>query len=209
MRLGKSKRGDFPALSLATGHLPFGTKFTARCIAVFFNPALWTYSTDNSWFRRSCMLSSIPALCVPPASSTLHPLVWQPKMSTECDVESAWLRTTVSFSPSSLCLGFCGQQGTVLRSQCSRVPAQPWENPSHLGPRVRPGHHSCPQRRLILSLSLSLLHTHWVATLLTTGETPSETNSVVCFSLSTPIYIPTNSVGGFPFLHILSSIYCL
>ena len=24
-----------------------------------------------------------------------------------------------------------------------------------------------------------------------------------------PIYIPTNSVGGFPFLHTLSSIYCL
>ena len=24
-----------------------------------------------------------------------------------------------------------------------------------------------------------------------------------------PIYIPTNSVGGFPFLHIFSSIYCL
>ena len=24
-----------------------------------------------------------------------------------------------------------------------------------------------------------------------------------------PIYIPTNSVGGFPFLNILSSIYCL
>ena len=23
------------------------------------------------------------------------------------------------------------------------------------------------------------------------------------------IYIPTNSVGGFPFLHILSGIYCL
>ena len=24
-----------------------------------------------------------------------------------------------------------------------------------------------------------------------------------------PIYIPTNSVGGFPLLHTLSSIYCL
>ena len=24
-----------------------------------------------------------------------------------------------------------------------------------------------------------------------------------------PIYIPTNSVGGFPSLHMLSSIYCL
>ena len=25
--------------------------------------------------------------------------------------------------------------------------------------------------------------------------------------LATPAYIPTNSVGGFPFLHTLSSIY--
>ena len=24
-----------------------------------------------------------------------------------------------------------------------------------------------------------------------------------------PIYIPTNTVGGFPSLHMLSSIYCL
>ena len=27
--------------------------------------------------------------------------------------------------------------------------------------------------------------------------------------VTVPIYIPTNSVGGFPFLHTLSSIYCL
>ena len=27
--------------------------------------------------------------------------------------------------------------------------------------------------------------------------------------MALPVYIPTNSVGGFPFLHILSNIYCL
>ena len=27
--------------------------------------------------------------------------------------------------------------------------------------------------------------------------------------MAVPVYIPTNSVGGFPFLHSLSSIYCL
>ena len=27
--------------------------------------------------------------------------------------------------------------------------------------------------------------------------------------VAVPIYIPMNSVGGFPFLHILSSMYCL
>ena len=32
----------------------------------------------------------------------------------------------------------------------------------------------------------------------------------VLFSIAAaPVYIPTNSVGGFPFLHTLSSIYCL
>ena len=29
------------------------------------------------------------------------------------------------------------------------------------------------------------------------------------FIVAVPIYIPTNSVGGFPLLHTLSSIYCL
>ena len=29
------------------------------------------------------------------------------------------------------------------------------------------------------------------------------------YNLHLPIYIPTNSVGGFPFLHTLSSIHCL
>ena len=33
---------------------------------------------------------------------------------------------------------------------------------------------------------------------------------IILFSImAVPIYIPTNSVGGFPFLHTLSSIYCL
>ena len=34
-------------------------------------------------------------------------------------------------------------------------------------------------------------------------------NCVLFSMMAAPIYIPTNSVGGFPFLHILSSIYCL
>ena len=33
--------------------------------------------------------------------------------------------------------------------------------------------------------------------------------SNVFFGVAIPIYIPANSVGGFPFLHTLSSIYCL
>ena len=34
-------------------------------------------------------------------------------------------------------------------------------------------------------------------------------NSIPFSTVVAPIYIPTNSVGGFPFLHILSSIYYL
>ena len=34
-------------------------------------------------------------------------------------------------------------------------------------------------------------------------------NSLLFSIVAVWIYIPTNSVGGFPFLHILSSIYCL
>ena len=33
--------------------------------------------------------------------------------------------------------------------------------------------------------------------------------SILFFIVAVPIYIPTNSVGGFPFLHTLSSIYYL
>ena len=33
--------------------------------------------------------------------------------------------------------------------------------------------------------------------------------SIVFSIVAVPIYIPNNSVGGFPFLHTLSSIYCL
>ena len=32
---------------------------------------------------------------------------------------------------------------------------------------------------------------------------------MMLFIVSAPTYNPTNSVGGFPFLHILSSINCL
>ena len=34
-------------------------------------------------------------------------------------------------------------------------------------------------------------------------------SSVLFFLVATSIYIPTNSARGFPFLYILSSIYCL
>ena len=33
-------------------------------------------------------------------------------------------------------------------------------------------------------------------------------NSIFFSIVALPVYIPTNSDGGFPFLHILSSIYC-
>ena len=33
--------------------------------------------------------------------------------------------------------------------------------------------------------------------------------SILFSIVAVPIYISTNSVGGFPFLHILSCIYCL
>ena len=33
--------------------------------------------------------------------------------------------------------------------------------------------------------------------------------SILFSIVAVPIYIPTNSIGGFPFLHTLSSIYCL
>ena len=33
--------------------------------------------------------------------------------------------------------------------------------------------------------------------------------SILFSTVAVPICIPTNSVGGFPFLHTLSSIYCL
>ena len=33
--------------------------------------------------------------------------------------------------------------------------------------------------------------------------------SILFSVVAVPIYIPVNSVGGFPFLHTLSSIYCL
>jgi len=32
--------------------------------------------------------------------------------------------------------------------------------------------------------------------------------SILISIMSVPVYIPTNSVGGFPFLHTLSSMYC-
>ena len=32
--------------------------------------------------------------------------------------------------------------------------------------------------------------------------------SIVFFIVAVPVYIPTNSIGRFPFLHTLSSIYC-
>ena len=34
-------------------------------------------------------------------------------------------------------------------------------------------------------------------------------NSLLFSTVAAQIYIPTNSVGGFSFLHTLSSIYCL
>ena len=33
--------------------------------------------------------------------------------------------------------------------------------------------------------------------------------SILYSIVAAPVYISTNSVGGFPFLHILSGIYCL
>ena len=33
--------------------------------------------------------------------------------------------------------------------------------------------------------------------------------SILLFMVAAPIYIPANSVGGFPFLHTLSGIYYL
>ena len=33
--------------------------------------------------------------------------------------------------------------------------------------------------------------------------------SILFFLIAAPIYVPTNSVGGFPFLHTFSSIPCL
>ena len=33
--------------------------------------------------------------------------------------------------------------------------------------------------------------------------------AILFFIVAVPIYIPTSGVGGFPFLHSLSSIYCL
>jgi len=32
--------------------------------------------------------------------------------------------------------------------------------------------------------------------------------SILFFIVAVPVYIPTNSIGRFPFLHTLSSIYC-
>ena len=38
----------------------------------------------------------------------------------------------------------------------------------------------------------------------------TELNWLILFSIvAAPIYIPINNVGGFTFLHTLSSIYCL
>ena len=37
----------------------------------------------------------------------------------------------------------------------------------------------------------------------------TEGDSMLFFLVAVPLYIPTNSVGGFPPLHTLSSIYCL
>ena len=45
---------------------------------------------------------------------------------------------------------------------------------------------------------------HMVALFLGFWET-----SILFSTMAAPIYIPTNSVGGFPFLHTLSSIYYL
>ena len=45
---------------------------------------------------------------------------------------------------------------------------------------------------------------HMIVLFLVFKETSTLFSTVV-----TPIYIPTNSVGGFSFLHTLSSIYCL
>ena len=35
-----------------------------------------------------------------------------------------------------------------------------------------------------------------------------EGTAILFSRVAVPMYIPTNSVGGFPFLHTLSSIYC-
>ena len=32
--------------------------------------------------------------------------------------------------------------------------------------------------------------------------------SILFFIMAVSVYIPTDSVGGFPFIHMLSSIYC-
>ena len=37
----------------------------------------------------------------------------------------------------------------------------------------------------------------------------SRGTSILFSIVAAPIYIPTNSARGFPFLHTLSSIYCL
>ena len=49
----------------------------------------------------------------------------------------------------------------------------------------------------------------WIAESYGSSIFSFSTNSILFSKVAVPIYIPTNSRGGFPFLHTLSSNYCL